>query len=96
MPKIPDGFEAYGQSPQFDQNTVPDSLKSEHTTKQGVYGKLNIEYGEITYCVTEPGHEAEFKLNPDTPGIIEPTHKHHIDPHGDVSFHIEFYKQSVK
>jgi len=44
------------------------------------------------YYITEAGHEAEYLLDVDTAGIIAAAQSHHIEPVGDVSFYIEFYR----
>ncbi|MGI9293669.1 MAG: DUF1971 domain-containing protein [Pseudomonadales bacterium] len=93
MPKLPADFIPYKQTPQFTQNTVPKGLLSEHTTKAGTWGVLAIESGTLLYRITEPGHEAEYVLEPNKPGIIVAEQPHHISTMGDVSFHIEFYRR---
>ncbi len=93
MPVLPDDVVAYKQTPQFTQNTVPKKLLSQHTTKAGTWGVLNIESGGLIYRITEPGHEAEHVLEPNKRGVIVAEQTHHISMMGDVSFHIEFYRR---
>lgn len=93
MPILPDDIVAYKRTPQFTQDTVPKGLLSEHTTKAGTWGVLNIESGALIYRITEPGHEAAHVLGPDKRGVIVAEQPHHISTMGDVSFHIEFYRQ---
>ncbi len=93
MPVLPDGFLAYKRTPQFNQDTVPKGLLSEHTTKADTWGILNIESGSLAYHITEPGYEAEYVLGPEKRGVIVAERPHHIRIIGDVSFHIEFYRR---
>ena len=93
MPVLPDDFVAYKRTPQFNQDTVPKGLLSEHTTKADTWGILNIESGSLAYHITEPGYEAEYVLGPDKHGVIVAEQSHHIRTMGDVSFYIEFYRR---
>jgi len=92
MPTLPDGFEAYKSTPAFTQDSIPDSMLKEHSTAKNTWAVIKIQSGSLMYYITEAGHEAEYLLDVDTAGIIAAAQSHHIEPVGDVSFYIEFYR----
>ena len=91
MIQLPDGVIAYKRTPQFDECTVPAGLLRSHTTKEGVWGRIRVERGTLTYRILEP-HVSEQLLAPDRDGIVEPTVPHEVELTGPVSFHVEFYR----
>ncbi len=92
MKELPADVVAYKRTKSFNQNSVPDALKNDHTTKAGVWGKLHIESGKLIYVVTEPGEEESTELDSSRVGIIVPEQKHHVRIDEDVEFYVEFYK----
>ena len=89
MKILPKNVKPYLKTRVFTQDTIPDKLLADHNTKEGSWGVINIEEGQLEYKIT--GEEAII-LSKDKSGIIEPTVKHHIKPIGSVSFYIEFYR----
>ena len=47
--------------------------------------------GRLEYRILEPAQEV-ILLDPDTPGIVEPTVLHEVAPVGEVRFRVEFYR----
>ena len=91
---MPDGFTAFRQTPLFNQGTVPKGLIKDHTTAAGTWACIVVNSGKLKYAITEPGHEAEFILQPQTPGVIMAAQKHHISVIDNVSFYVEFYRKA--
>lgn len=94
MTGLPDGAEPYKRTPTFTEVSVPSGLLNDHSTKEGVWGLIHVERGQLSYVVTDPRRTAtERILTPDTPpGVVEPTILHHVAPLGAVSFHVQFYR----
>lgn len=93
MPRLPDGVEPYRRTPEFTEETVPAGLRREHRTKAGVWGRICVRAGSLRYRIlSDP--PAEFVLDPDTPGIIEPEVPHEVElrPGQRVAFHVEFLR----
>ncbi len=44
----------YGASPIFDENSLPDKLRNEHSTKDGTWGLLRILEGEVELAFFDP------------------------------------------
>ena len=89
MKKLPDNVQPYKRTPMFNEINVPKGLLRNHNTKNGTWGLLKIEKGEMEYVIED---QEKIILNSSLPGVIEPEILHHIKPLGEVSFFIEFYK----
>ena len=92
--RFPDDVVAYRRTPEFDATTTPAGLLSEHNTKAGVWGRIQVMEGALLYRVTDPRREASERLL--TPegwaGVVEPQIKHHVALTGPVRFYVEFLK----
>ncbi len=89
--ELPDSFVSYKQTPAFTEETVPASLKKEHSTKTGVWAKIIVTEGKLRYRVDALG--ADMELSQDKPGIVVPEVLHSVEPLGAVCFFVEFYKK---
>ena len=91
MKKLPESVKEYKRTPDFNEETVPSGLLKAHTTKVGTWGKICVDKGKLLYVIeTEPMEKVE--LSPDKHGVVEPEVAHHVEPLGEVEFHVEFYK----
>jgi tellurite resistance-related uncharacterized protein len=95
--QLPVGLQSYKRTPTFTEATIPAGLKSDHSTKDGVWGLIHVEDGKLRYVVTDPrrGHSEAILTATQTAGIVEPTIVHHVEPVGSVRFHVEFLKTST-
>ena len=91
MKKLPGHVEKYSSSPVFTEASVPKNLLSAHATKQGVWGKLIVRRGALTYTILGDRDEST-RLESGDAGVIEPTVRHFVTPEGEVEFFVEFYK----
>ena len=92
MKSLPDHVQQYSASPVFTEVTVPKGLLKDHNTKNGVWGLVRVNEGELEYIIED---KETHILTPDNKGVIEPEIRHHIKPMGKVSFQVEFYKKIV-
>jgi tellurite methyltransferase len=91
MPSLPPGVTQYKQTAEFDEQTLPNGLRSRHTLKPGTWGRIVVLEGELLYVIeSEPS--AEFVLTAARPGIVQPEVAHHVAPRGPVRLRIEFYR----
>ncbi len=88
MKSLPKNVQSYSRTATFTQETVPKGLLKDHTTKENVWGLIQVQDGKIEYTI---GNEVHI-LEPGRNGVIEPLVPHHIKPVGLVSFFVEFYK----
>ncbi|MEM6433585.1 MAG: DUF1971 domain-containing protein [Cyanobacteria bacterium P01_D01_bin.115] len=58
-----------------------------------VWGKIVVREGTLTYRILELVIE-EIVLDSGRYGVVEPTIKHEVLPHGGVRFYVEFYRQA--
>ena len=86
MAELPGGLCSYKRTATFTEATVPRGLLADHRTKQGVWGRIVVEAGTLTY-VCERG---TFTLTPALEGVVEPERPHHVVVAEPVRFHVVF------
>ena len=87
---LPADAVSYKRTAEFTSSTVPSGLLHGHRTKEGVWGRIVVLEGTLTYRILEPEIE-EVVLSAGDCGVIEPTIEHEVVPHGGVRFYVEFY-----
>lgn len=92
MKALPADVAPYGRTPEFTASSTPDGLLRNHRTKPGTWGEIVVLEGSLLYRVLEPEME-EIRLDPDNPGIVEPTVRHAIAPSADARFYVQFYRR---
>jgi tellurite resistance-related uncharacterized protein len=90
---LPLGYVAYRRTVEFAEGTVPRALLSRHTTKPGVWARIHVVEGTLSYRLLAPFHE-EQRLEPGSVGIVLPGVEHEVRPLGPVRFFVEFYRQA--
>ena len=91
MKTLPENLVAYKRTPEFTETSVPEGLLHAHSTKAGVWGKIVILSGQLTYRILTPAIE-EILLSSSVHGVVEPTIKHEVIPQPGVRFYVEFYR----
>ena len=91
MKTIPQSAVFYKSTAVFTQDSVPAALQRDHTTAQGVWGRIVVLEGSLAYHVIEPTPEVHA-LSPGIDGVVEPTMRHHIELMGSVRLRIDFYR----
>ena len=81
----------YKTTPIFDEATLPEAIRSAHSTKAGVWGLLRVFEGEARLVFHAP--RREVAITPDHPGVIAPEAVHHVELAGPVRLHVEFYRE---
>jgi tellurite resistance-related uncharacterized protein len=91
---LPDGARPYRRTASFTQDTIPPALLKAHATKDGVWGLIHVESGQLVYRISDPRRAAaSLVLSPEgPPGVIEPTILHEVEPAGPVCFHVAFHR----
>lgn len=92
--EMPNNFIAYKRTFVFTEESVPAALKKDHSTKTGVWAKINVEEGRLRYRVPLLGEEMDLSQN--KIGIVVPEVLHSVEPLGKVRFFVEFYKAPDK
>ncbi len=91
MKQIPENATPYKKTAVFTEETIPQSLRQQHNTKEGVWGKIWVVSGTLRYRILSPAQE-EFILTPANAGVVEPEVPHQVEPLGRVEFYVEFYR----
>ncbi len=79
----------YRSSPVFDETTLPEALRREHRTKQGVWGVINVLEGRLRFTRPEPALDTELPAGARM--IVEPQQTHFVTPVGAVRMRVDFY-----
>lgn len=90
MKEIPSYLKPYKKTGIFDQDSIPNALLNDHSTKPGVWGKIIIIDGSLRYSI--PSAIEEHILTTEKFGVVEPEVKHKVSPIGQVKFYVEFYQ----
>jgi tellurite resistance-related uncharacterized protein len=88
---LPPDVSAYQRTREFTEATVPDALRRRHTTKPGVWARIQVLEGSLRYRILEPVPE-EHVLSPERFGVVEPEVPHEVEPLGTVRFFVEFLR----
>jgi tellurite resistance-related uncharacterized protein len=80
----------YSASPVFDATTLPEALRREHRTKEGVWGLLRMLAGEVRLVFTETNREVLVTV--DSPAPIPPEAPHYVRVAAPMRMQVEFYR----
>lgn len=89
---LPSDVVAYGRTPDFTPETLPDALKSAHSTKPGVWGLIHVLEGRLLYAL-EPPHRGLTVLAERETAPIPPEIPHRVAFTEGGRFFVEFYKK---
>ena len=89
----PDGLEPHRRTPEFDERSVPAGLRADHSTKRGVWARIQVLSGALLYHVGAPT-ERSLRVDSSTPATIVPELSHRVETQGPVRFFVEFYRKS--
>lgn len=90
MSVLPPGLVAYSRSPEFDQDTLPNALQRNHSTKTGTWALIHVVEGKLLYRTHGPA--SETVLEPGQPGVVRPEQVHDVHPIGPVRIFVEFFR----
>ena len=82
----------YGASPIFDELSLPDSLRHEHSPRDGTWGLLRVLEGEVELVFLDPA--SRRRVTPDKPAPIPPQSPHFVRLHGPMKMQVEFYREN--
>ncbi len=92
MKTLPDNLTLYKSTRLFTNQTVPQALLHNHTTKDGVWAKITVEKGSLEYTIAG---DKTYVITTETHGVIEPQVLHYVHLNPDTSFFIEFYHNPI-
>lgn len=95
MPNLPPDAVPYKRTDTFTQDTTPAKLLDHHRTKAGVWAKIIVEEGELSYVIADRPGEG-FILKPGYVGVAEPEALHSVKPRGKTRFYVEFWREPAR
>lgn len=90
MANLPDSVAKYSQSRVFTETTTPANFQKHHTTRPGVWGRLVLESGSLTFVWATT--DKPLNLSAGDTVIIPPETPHRVTLSGPVAFLVEFYR----
>lgn len=87
---LPDGVDLVRRTDTFTDETVPAGLRRAHRVATGVWGRLVVEAGSVTYVEEASG--ARRTLGVGERQVIAPDTPHHVEPGPGAGFHVEFHR----
>ena len=81
----------YRSTPVFDETSLPEALRKEHTTKAGVWGVIRVLEGRLRLTYIDP--PSEVVLEAGRHGIVQPQQPHFVEPLGPVKMQVDFHDQ---
>lgn len=90
--RLPAGLEYVRTTAVFDQEHHPAGLLREHRVADGVWARLLVHSGELTFVFAdEPGRPVRVAASGAV--VIPPGKLHHVEIDGPVTFALEFYRE---
>ena len=85
QPRLPDGLEHVRTTDTFDNDTVPAGLLRAHRVADGVWGRLVVHSGTVSFVFDdEPEHPITVSAGDAV--AIPPARQHHLELHDAASF----------
>lgn len=84
----PEVLKPYRTTMVFDERTLPNALRREHSTKSGVWGLVRVLQGELWLRFADG---RELLLHAGAPGLVRPQEVHWVEPVEHIQMQVEFY-----
>lgn len=88
---LPDGLEYVRTTDVFDNDTMPAGLRRAHRVAEGVWGRLVVHSGQLTFVFDDQPHQP-IRLVAGGKIAIPPGRLHHVEPDGPATFAVEFHR----
>ncbi len=89
--ELPTDVRLVRTTPEFDESSVPAGLLAAHRVADGVWGRLVVRAGALTF-VFEDDPEAALRVGAGGHVVIPPGREHHLELDGPVRFVVEFHR----
>ena len=91
LPTLPDGLQLVRTTDVFDETTVPAGLLRAHRVADGVWGRLVVHTGSVTFVFDDdPEHPLTVVAGDSV--VIPPTRQHHVELTAPATFAVEFHR----
>lgn len=89
--ELPGGLDLVRVTDDFTAETVPAGLLRAHRVATGVWGRLVLGAGALTF-VWEDDERGRLELVAGDRVVIPPDVHHHVEPGPDARFRVEFHR----
>jgi tellurite resistance-related uncharacterized protein len=89
--ELPDGLRLARTTDVFDNDTVPAGLLRAHRVADGVWGRLVVHAGTVTF-VFEDHPDRPIVAGPGVRIVIPPGRPHHVELGESTAFAVEFHR----
>jgi tellurite resistance-related uncharacterized protein len=90
VPALPPDVELVRVTDEFTAETTPAGLKHAHQIAAGVWGRLRVLSGVVTFVLEATGERRQLEAGASQ--VIEPEVAHHVEVGPEGSFVVEFYR----
>lgn len=91
-PVLPEGLHHVRTTDVFDESTVPAGLLCAHRVADGVWGRLVVHTGSVTF-VFDDHPDDPLTLDAGDAMVIPPARQHHVELGGPATFAVEFHRE---
>jgi len=88
--EVPDGAAPYRTTDEFDETTLPAGLRRDHTTRAGVWGRVEVLAGQLRFVM--PALAVDRVIEAGGHAIIPPELPHLVEPLGPVRMRVVFLR----
>lgn len=89
--ELPDGLTLVRTTATWDEHSLPAGLRRDHRVASGVWGRIVVHHGTLRFAAaTDPPTDVILTAGDTQP--IPPDVPHHVEPHGEVRFAVEFWE----
>jgi tellurite resistance-related uncharacterized protein len=92
LPELPDDLEHVRTTDVFDEHSHPAGLLRAHRVADGVWGRLVVHTGSLTFVFEDRMNEPLTIAAGDSV-VIPPARLHHVELDGPVTFALEFHRR---
>jgi tellurite resistance-related uncharacterized protein len=90
-PPLPEGLQHVRTTDVFDETTVPAGLLRAHRVAEGVWGRLVVHTGSVTF-VFDDEPDRPVTVSSGDVVAIPPSRQHHVELTGPATFAVEFHR----
>ena len=96
MIDLPPGCSLVRTTPEFDEHTVPTGLLRAHRVADGVWGRLVVRAGSLSFGFDDEAPDATDRVvAAGGSQVIPPGRSHHVSVDGAVRFVVEFHRPAT-
>lgn len=88
--ELPDDATAYKTTDVFDEVTLPAGLRREHTTRAGVWGRIEVLAGSVRLVTPALGRDEVIVAA--AHGLVAPEIVHRVEPLGPMRLQVVFLR----